>query len=308
MPDAAPAFISVVVPCFNAAPFLAGALRSVLDQEGVAGLEVIVVDDGSSDESVAIARGFGAPVLVLEQANAGPAAARNRGIAAARGALVAFLDADDVWLPGKLASQLALLEQAPDAGVVYGDFYFWRPPQGRELVTHPPHTDAAVRSGRLYPQILLDSLVCMITAVVRREVFERIGGFDEQLRTGEDYDFWIRAALHTRCLKVAQPVALYRLHEGGTTRVPRSVSNEYEVVRRAAALHGVADAAGRVLPRERLNERLYRLAFDHAYLHYWRGDARVARRHFARAIGHAPRHLKAWGYWLLALLRPRRRG
>jgi glycosyltransferase involved in cell wall biosynthesis len=297
MPDAVPVTISVVIPCFNAAAFLADALRSVL-QQNIEGLEVVVVDDGSIDDSVVIARSFSF-VRVIEQANLGPAAARNRGVAQARGRFVAFLDADDVWLPGKLASQLALLEQAPDAGVVYGDFYFWRA-DIRTLYTHSEEFDAAVRSGWLYPEILLDSLICIITAVVRREVFDEIGGFDEQLRTGEDYDLWVRAALRYRCLKVAQPVALYRLHEGGTTRMPRPTSNEYQVVERNFGAHGLVGARGIALPRSRLAARLYKLAFDHAYLHFWRGDARVARRHFAQALTHAPWRPRAWAYWALA--------
>jgi glycosyltransferase involved in cell wall biosynthesis len=297
MPDAVPVTVSVVIPCFNAAAFLAEALRSVL-QQNMEGLEVIVVDDGSIDDSVAIARSFSF-VRVIEQANLGPAAARNRGVAQAGGRFVAFLDADDVWLPGKLASQLALLEQAPDAGVVYGDFYFWRE-DIRTSCTHPSEFDAAVRSGWLYPEILLDSLVCIITAVVRREVFDEIGGFDEQLRTGEDYDFWVRAALRYRCLKVAHPVALYRLHEGGTTRMPRPTSNEYQVVERNFRAHRLVGARGTSLPRSRLAARLHKLAFDHGYLHFWRGDTRVARRHFAQALTHAPWRPRTWAYWALA--------
>jgi glycosyltransferase involved in cell wall biosynthesis len=302
MPDAVPDTVTVVIPCFNAAPFIADALRSVFDQQ-VGAIEVIVVDDGSVDDSVAIAESFPA-VRVVRQANRGPAAARNLGVAHARGRLVAFLDADDVWLPGKLASQLALLESEPQVSVVYGAFYFWRPQQGAEtLVTHPPDMEAAVRSGWLYPEILLDSLICIITAVVRRDVFDELGGFDEQLRTGEDYEFWIRVALRHRCLKVDRPVARYRLHEGGTTRVPRPTSNEYVVVERALRSHGLTGVRGAALPVARLAERLYKLAFDHAYLHFWHGEARVARQHFARALRHVPMRPKAWAYWALAVAR-----
>jgi glycosyltransferase involved in cell wall biosynthesis len=300
MLHATPVTVSVVIPCFNAAAFIGDALRSVLDQQ-VAGIEVIVVDDGSADDSVAIAESFSA-VRVLRQANRGPAAARNLGVAHARASLVAFLDADDVWLPGKLESQLALLESEPKVAVAYGDFYFWRPQQGTQvLFTPPPDIADAVSSGWLYPEILLDSLICIITAVVRRDVFDELGGFDEQLLTGEDYEFWIRVALRHRCLRVDQPVARYRLHEGGTTRVPRPISNEYLVVERAWRRHGLTGARGAALPVAALADRLYKLAFDHAYLHFWHGDARVAREHFARALGHVPMRPKAWAYWVLAL-------
>lgn len=297
--------VTVVMPCFNAAQYLGEALRSVLDQ-GSLTLEVIVVDDGSSDDSVARARAFGPPVRVICQANAGPAAARNRGIREARGRYIAFIDADDVWLPGKLKAQLAAFEAYPDASAVYGAFLFWHSGESATRdrpVVHPRGTVQAMQSGWLYPEILLDSLVCIITAMVRRELFEAIGEFDEQLRTGEDYDFWIRAARHGRCVRLDQPLARYRLHEGGATRVPHEKCNEYDVVMKAWQSHGLIGQRGVALPRPWLDARLYQLSFDHAYLHFWRGRLDVAQRQFARAIGHAPWHLRAWVYWGLAAAR-----
>jgi len=300
--DNASVTVSVVMPCFNAAPFIAEALNSVLSQ-GVRGIEVIVVDDGSTDDSVAVALSMGPAVKVIRQVNAGPAAARNRGVREAQGRFVAFLDADDLWLPGKLAEQLKVFETRPEAAVVYGPFLFWRPDEDgapQRAVAYSPTAQQAMRSGWLYPEILLDSLVCIITAIVRREVFDAIGAFDEQLRTGEDYDFWIRAARFGACISVERPLACYRLHGGGTTRVPRPQCNEYEVVRAAARTFGLQGQDGVSLAPHRLRQRLYRLSFDHGYLHYWHGQARVAQRQFARALGHAPWHGRAWIYWALA--------
>jgi glycosyltransferase involved in cell wall biosynthesis len=294
--------VSVVIPCFNAAPFIEQAIRSALEQQGVE-IEVIVVDDGSQDDSVARATAIGPPIRVVTQANAGPAAARNRGIRESRGRYVAFLDADDVWLPGKLQAQLAAFGAHPDAIVVYGPFLFWREGAGndsRDMVVHPRATADAIGSGWLYPSILLDSLVCIITAMVRRELFEAIGAFDEGLRTGEDYDFWIRAARLGRCIHLEQPLACYRLHQGGTTLVPRERCNEYDVVINAWRSHGLTGQHGESLSVKQLNARLYKLCFDHAYQHFWHGRAEIAHRQFKCALRHARWHPKAWIYWVLS--------
>ena len=297
--------VSVVVPCFNAARYLEQAIRSVLEQQGPT-LEVIVVDDGSSDDSVAVAERQGPKVRVLKQANRGPAAARNRGVREAQGRFIAFLDADDLWLPGTLQRRLQCFDEAPDLGLVYGGFDLWHPERHgapawqAESRRHVDLAAQAERSGWIYPEILLDSLICIITVVVRREVFDAVGGFDEQLRTGEDYDFWVRVAQRYRCRRLDETVAWYRLHEGGTTRVPRPECNEYGVVLRALERFGTSGQRGVPLPRRLLDQRLYRLCFDHGYLHYWHGQSAVAQRQFAQALRHSAAHPKAWAYWLLA--------
>ena len=117
--------ISVVVPCFNAAPYVVATLRSVLAQSGF-DLEIVVVDDGSTDGSADVVAAAAMPeVTVLRRENRGAAAARNEGIANARYDWIAFADADDLWLPGKLQAQWALLAAQPDARMVYTDVHLW---------------------------------------------------------------------------------------------------------------------------------------------------------------------------------------
>src|SRR5262245_14462630 len=111
--------ISVVIPVYNGAPYLGKAIKSVLRQS-IPVLEVIVVDDGSTDDSADVAGSFGEPVRVVQQANSGPAAARNSGIQHAGGDFLAFLDADDLWTEQKLEWQLRALRQPPYPDVVYG--------------------------------------------------------------------------------------------------------------------------------------------------------------------------------------------
>lgn len=168
-----PPSVSVVVPVFNGERFLGEAVDSILAQQHPA-LEIIVVDDGSTDSTPAVIDGLGGRVRGLHQANAGPAAARNRGLEAARGDTIAFLDADDVWTEGSLARRLAVLDAAPDlAGVM-----------GRTETFSDSRPDVALEA----PGYGAFVSACLF----RRHVVDTVGGFDDRLRVDEDYDWLAR--------------------------------------------------------------------------------------------------------------------
>ncbi len=183
--------VSVVIPAFNAERFLSEAIESVLAQT-YAPVETIVVDDGSADRTVDVARSFDGVTLV-EQENAGPSAARNRGFAACNGAVIAFHDADDVMPIDKLEIQVGRLLAEPETECVLGTqelivedgaaLPFWA--EGSTAPAVLPNRPAELRDE---PQ------VHPMTMVVRRQAFERVGGFDESMRSGEDLDWMLRAA------------------------------------------------------------------------------------------------------------------
>jgi glycosyltransferase involved in cell wall biosynthesis len=180
---------SVILPCFNAAETLWTALTSVLGQSD-GDFEVIVVDDGSTDGSHAAAAELAAVdprITVIRQANAGPSATRNRGIACARGRFVAFLDADDRWHMGKLAAHRAHLEGDESIGVSFARVQFFDP-----RLTAPGRVSSA--EGRLsLIDLLGENPVCTTSnMVVRRELFALVGGFDETLRHAEDQEWLVR--------------------------------------------------------------------------------------------------------------------
>jgi glycosyltransferase involved in cell wall biosynthesis len=197
--------VTVVIPTFNSASLLPAAIASVRSQQWP-NLDLIVVDDGSTDETEqvldALARDGG--LCWFRQDNAGAAAARNRGIKAATGDWIAFLDADDVWLPDKLATQFEALEKAG------ADFSFTdsrlRFANGEEHDLPCP-----VLTGPLMPQLMTGSLFGTPTVVVRRRCFERVGYFDEQLRTGEDWDMWLRLASAFTHAWVPEPLCLVKI-------------------------------------------------------------------------------------------------
>lgn len=212
MTPAAPR-ISVVIPAFNAELYLAEAIQSVLAQ-GIPGIQVVVVDDGSTDGTAAVAAAFGAQVALICQPNAGIGAARNAGVERAAGNLLAFLDADDVWPAGSLAGRLAVLDADPGADGVFGMVQEFRD-GGDDL---PPQAGGV--AGAL---------------LVRRAKYEVVGRFDQGLRVGEFIDWMARA--HEAGLKfrsVPGVVLRRRLHAANTGIVQRDARVEYTRVLRAA--------------------------------------------------------------------------
>lgn len=293
--------ISVVVPCYNAERFVVAALQSVLAQ-GETSLEVIVVDDGSRDGSVAAIRNARLPVTVVEQANAGVASARNAGIARARGQWVAFIDADDIWLHGKLAAQRQLLAANRGARMCYTAWQTWPSldpepsPATMAKLQQQAHDRSrwAGASGWIYGELLQDCVVWTSTVLVQRSLLEESGGFDPDLRIGEDYDLWLRLSRLTPILRVPEPMALYRLHPTSTTRSTPVRNFRGEVIERALARWGYVGPDGRTVDRKAVNRSLASSWADFAGSHLDAHNVSVARQAAFKAIGHSAREKVAW--------------
>jgi len=215
--------VSVIIPTFNRASMVSRAIGSALSQT-YRNIEVVVVDDGSSDDTRSVVEAFGGHVRYFYQENAGVTAARNAAIRHARGEFLAFLDSDDAWAPWKLESQVAALRRFPEAGVVWSDMtaldragnvlgnrylrvmYTAHSRVNIDLAMREVETlgklssavpnavaSAPVRIGDLFSEILLGNLLHTSTVLVRRAWVENIGGFDPSfVRAGEDYEFYVR--------------------------------------------------------------------------------------------------------------------
>ncbi|MEW2625436.1 glycosyltransferase family A protein [Streptomyces sp. NPDC048106] len=185
-----PPAVSVVIPCYNYGRYLPRTLDSVVRQT-FADWEIVIVDDGSTDDSPAVAQAFidrhpDRRVRLLHQANAGVSAARNAGIAAAAGRYILPLDADDVIDPTMLEKTAALLDAEPDIAIVSTDLFVFTdaedvPPQ---VLSLPPYDR----------ELLLERLIMFYCSLYRREAWEVVGGYNERMRVGEDWDFWIGCA------------------------------------------------------------------------------------------------------------------
>jgi glycosyltransferase involved in cell wall biosynthesis len=238
--------VTVVIPTFNRAAMLADAVRSALAQTRPAD-EIIIVDDGSTDDTRTVVASFGTSVRCLRQENRGVSAARNAGIEAARGRLIAFLDSDDLWHPFKLEIELEVLARLPGVGLVYSEFEILKPdgsrrPNGSRTwlaertdlrgcfqeferstalgVALPPGVDPFwIYSGLMYRSLLDEALALTSTVVVRREA---IGctRFTEEVSIFEDWEFYSRIARDHQVAFLDVATASNRSHQG-TERLTR---------------------------------------------------------------------------------------
>lgn len=210
--------VSVVIPTYNRAELLAAALDSVLAQT-LQCFEIIVVDDGSTDQTEDLLRGYAKDLRYVRIEHCGLLGrVRNAGLKIARGDYVAFLDSDDLWTPEKLAYQLDVLEREPNVGIVCSNAQVLRcgesGPSGLYLGLDQG------RSGRVLEELLVDNFIIASSAIVRRSVLNRTGFFTEErlLRGIEDYDLWLRVASISEVHYLADPLVIYREHPGSMRR------------------------------------------------------------------------------------------
>ncbi len=209
--------VSVVIPCYNAAAYLHEAINSVLDQHYQGPLEILVGDDGSTDASRDIARSFGARVIVLEKPRGtvrGPSAARNRCLHAATYPLIAFLDADDKFLPGHLAGLADVLAARPEIGLAY-DVAVGLSEDGKSSWRFPY---ASQRAPLTPDALLLDQCFAVNAVMVRKAALDRVGLFDEGLSFGEDHDLWLRLFETWPVAHIPECGSIYRFHANQATK------------------------------------------------------------------------------------------
>ncbi|MCX8155463.1 MAG: glycosyltransferase [Verrucomicrobiae bacterium] len=242
--------VSVIIPAYNYAHYLPHALESALAQTHQP-LEILVVDDGSTDATREVVARFGGRVRYHYQTNAGLSAARNTGLRESRFPFVALLDADDQWLPERVASAIACFQQLdPQFGVVACRSTRINQ-HGEPLPLNPGEQELA---GEITAaDILWRTRFSPSSVVARREVFESCGGFDTALRSSEDRDMWLRAAIRWRVWLQPERLVLIRKHDANMSRhASRMRENMRQVINKAWRLQAV--------PRHRLDYWLQALA------------------------------------------------
>jgi glycosyltransferase involved in cell wall biosynthesis len=302
-------FVSVIIPAYNSGRFVAEAVQSALDQD-YAAKEVIVVNDGSTDDTLRVLSKFGNAIRLIDQKNGGPPVARNAGLRAAKGNYIAFLDSDDVWLPGKVAAQVAYLERDTEIGAVYTDWQEWRPepdgsfriPKLAGTTSHDLATDEA-HSGWLYNRLLFDCELLTTTVMLRASLIGTIGEFDTGLFMGEDYDYWIRTSRVAKIHKLRSVGALYRVLPDSVSHRPWEKNFEYEVISKAISRWGLVGPDGTVTDKGAIGHRLEELVYRHGYEHYHNGDPQLAFAAFREVLRRHPGNAKAWVYAALAAIK-----
>jgi len=264
--------ISVVIPTYNFGPFLARAIHSVLEQTCPV-LEIIVVDDGSSDETRDVAASFGDRIRYIRQQNRGVSAARNRGIAETRGEWIGFLDADDWWMPHKNEKVQEFLHVHPEAVMIYHpNMVFYT--DGR-----PQEFRRALEPDKLWPSLRhWNEISGGSSALVRRSLLLDLGGFNEKFSYGEDWDLWIRIAVRHRLHKISEPLSGVLFHDRNATNSHVLVADGSRQIVDALSngLHGIE----RLLYRQRF---LAFRSFD-ASLELRPLDSAAARRYLIRSL------------------------
>jgi glycosyltransferase involved in cell wall biosynthesis len=294
--------VSVVIPSYNCERFITETLESVLSQS-FGDLEVIVVDDGSTDGAPELVRSVGPPVRLVRQERAGVCAARNRGIEEARGRYIALLDHDDYWFPDKLGAQIEVLESRPEVGVVFTTFLRWEAdtrgvfpsPMTFDRTSYGEGADPEY-SGWVYHLFLLDCWMLTSTAMFRVEVFERCGVFDLSLPYSEDWDLWLRIAREYPFVKLRQPSTLYRQHPSQGNRKVRVRDFRTELLIDAGRKWGLCSPDGSCLDGRVFRRQLAKYHTDFAFGHAIAGNRWVALRSLARALRANPLALKALAY------------
>lgn len=240
--------VSVVIPAYNVGDFLGATIESVLSQ-GVDEAEIIVVNDGSADDTANVMDRYANRIHSIHQSNRGVAAARNAGLANANGEFIAFVDGDDIWNSDNLAVKLAVLEKNPEIDGVFGDFEIFDSSETlherglrnlypifnrnnwdvsdifdrQELVGIRPDAQLTMHSGNVFESLFHGNFILTSTLVVRRSVVEQIGYFREQLLTNEDYEFFLRLARNSTLAYVDAPLVRYRRHTNQLTNKKNNV-------------------------------------------------------------------------------------
>ncbi|RJQ29496.1 glycosyltransferase [Candidatus Parcubacteria bacterium] len=210
--------VSIITPAYNAGAYLGDTIRSVLAQT-YSSFEHIVVDDGSTDDTAKVVRAISDPrIKYLYQKNSGQSSARNAGIAAAKGKYIAFLDADDLFLPGKLSEQVNYLETNPNCDFCYCKIYhFFHDEPDRLYYLKMEHP-----SGYLFGRLLMTNFINPLSAVVRRDIFEKHGAFEPSYRWADEQYVWLKLSYRkVRFCYIDKVLAYYRLHRQSFTNRPR---------------------------------------------------------------------------------------
>lgn len=324
--------VSVIIPTYNRASKCKVAVESVLSQTH-GDIEVLVVDDGSTDNTADVIEGLDKRIRYMRQANAGVSAARNTGLEAARGEYIAFLDSDDAWLPWKIEAQLSVLRAFPEAGMVWTDMkavdengavlyesylklmygayeYFDRE---REFRANRPLTDVwqecpvdfhgrKCYCGNIFSWMFTGNLVHTSTVLLRRERCEIVGLFDTGLLiSGEDYDFHFRTCRYGDVAYLDAPSILYRVGASDQLTESRYMTwiarNNLKTITRMLAVAGNEIH----LPRRIVRQHL---ATSYAWLGFqdFGDNQSEARSCFIRSLRYSPFQARVAAFLILSLL------
>lgn len=289
--------VSIIMPCYNAAAHLPQSVGSVLAQT-FAEWELIAIDDGSSDGTLAwLQAQTDSRIRVFPQQNGGVSAARNAGLAHARGDCVAFLDADDTWVPDFLEKMQAALRPRPDAVLAYCGWQNLGLLGGRGEPFVPPDYENAAKAETLFAGCRWP----IHAALVRREAVLAAGGFDTRLKNAEDYALWLQLATSAPIVLVPEVLAFYHFHDGGqaSANKTRAAFHHLHAQRGYLARHPDFRAS---LGKKKARALMLGELLARGYICYWKRELPAARQIFRAVMKQGYGTLADWKYMLPAWL------
>ena len=293
--------VSVNICCYNSEKFIEKTLQSVLAQT-YRDLEVIIVDDGSSDRTGDIIRSIADQRIIYHyQKNQGLSYSRNRAIDLSKGEYIAFLDHDDLWLPEKLEKQLALFERNRSLGMVYSDCFAFNMNTGQK-VRYSEMTQ--LFRGWVLAQLFQVDFIPVLTALVKRDVIGMAGKFDLNYKIAEDYEFFVRVAERYPVDFIPEPLAVYNLHDDNSVKKQRKTCflEEMAIITAHRGKFGMIDEQTFKRRVKLLNRSLSTLALA-------AGDRREARRYLMGDVLYlAATYLPAWLLHMMMSYQTKRRG
>jgi glycosyltransferase involved in cell wall biosynthesis len=288
--------ISVIIPTYNSAQYIREAIDSVLCQT-YTDYEIIVIDDGSTDDTRRIIKDEYPGVRYYRVQHKGVGSARNYGISMAQGEYIAFLDADDKWLPEKLEKQFNAFNEYPEVGMVFTENrFFWK----AQIVDRGINKRKKLMSGDILANIFMNSYVGTPTVMVRKSVLDDVGWFEEQLVVGEDLNMWIRIAAKYRIELIDEPLVLCRVAEGSLCS---SLANVIEGNKKNIELMRTKyPDIYRRLGQKVINKKYSYIYFSEGYQYFRNGEYDRAKSSFEKSIGYNLCLLKAITYYCLCFV------
>lgn len=281
--------VSVVIPAYNSSAMVKEAIASVLAQT-YDDFEIIVVDDGSTDDTESVVRSFGDRVLYLKQENQGAGAARNSGIHASGGEYVAFLDSDDLWSPEKLSEQIPVLERDSELGLVYSDWAV--------VSQDGPVEDSYLRklpaaSGYVFDQLVQCGFILTSGVLLRRACLNDVGGFDNSLSIAQDYDLWLRICYRWKVALVNRPLVTKRSWDGSlSSNLPKTAAERIALFEKALGSFKDMSRHSRRAVRHQLALNYWDVGYDY----FEKLVFKEARRKFLRSLSYNWKNARVLGY------------
>lgn len=287
--------VSVVIPAYNAEDYIAATIESVFAQT-CQDYEIIVVDDGSTDRTLQVLRNFEPRIKVLAKPNGGPASARNLAIKNSVGEFIAFLDSDDLWAPGKLAEQIAFLDQHPEVSLLFGEALMFSEINGEKIIQRK----IGYTGDPTFRQLLFGDFIPNSTVIIRRACIERVGLLNESrdLIAVEDYEYWMRIAHAFPMAGIAKPLAYYCIRDGNLMGDGGNIDRGHDLA--IAAIKEIERQFPQIWEETQVDRDLLfaRLQIRAAFAWKERGQWRECLKRFARAfkITRKPRVFR----WIIA--------